>query len=153
MVNNDIGFVLLKLDNNPVYNNILDTIEQFITNRPLDQFVIFNSECSRTNNRNIPILHISHAKFFTGKLILFDIQSAIISKNFTNVSNRFLYTTNIPWAILTENRYVNWLEIYMHKNLELIVSDNILYDIYSILWKQPKGISEHFNYEQIKNFI
>ena len=153
MINQDVGFILLKLDNSPAYNVVLDTIYKFIEDRPFNQFVIFNSQCDKTDTRNIPILHVSHAQFFTGNLVLFDIASAIMSKAFTNVKNRFLYATDTPWTVSSKNRYYDWLEIYSNKNLEIIVANNSLYDIYNIVWKQPTGISENFNYEQIKNIL
>ena len=153
METNDIGFVLIKLNNDIVYNMIMDTINKFIQDRPFDQIVIFNSDNSRVGNKNIPILHLSHAQFFTGKLVLFDIPSTLVTKNFTNVSSRYLYATDTPWTHSLESMYTDWLEIYSHQNLELIVSNNALYDIYNIMWKKPRGISENFNYDQIKNII
>jgi hypothetical protein len=151
--NNDIGFVLIKLNNNPIFNQLLNTIKMFSVNNPFDQTVIFNSYCDTANTLGIPILHLSHAKFFYGKLFVFDLAGLFISKHFTNISKRYLYTNDIPWIKSSTTPYSNWLNMYNHDNLDIIVSDQQLYDIYNIAWKKPIGITETFDYEKIARLL
>jgi hypothetical protein len=149
----DIGFVSLKLTNTSFYENLLQTARQFIDNKPYDQIVVFNSFCDKIDTHSVPILHLNHAKFFNGNLILFDLASVLLTQSFTNIKKRFLYTKDTPWATSPTTKYTEWLKLYGSSNLDIIVPNHQLYDIYSICWKQPVGISENFHYEEIKNFI
>ena len=151
--NRDTGFVFIKLDNNNAYNRYFETIREFINNNPVDQTVIFNSYNERINTNNIPILHLSHAKFFYGNLFLFELGAAILSKNFTNINKRYLYVHNAPWLESPSSSYSIWKDVYGSENLEFITANQQIYDLYEICWKKPIGISENFTYEELSKII
>lgn len=149
----DIGFVILKLMNTPVYDSILETISSYVKARPYNQHIIFNSYSEKIVNNNIPILHIQQSQFFDGNLVLFDLPSVILSNRFPNIRNRFLYTTDTPWLQSPGTRFKEWQSLYVPKNLNIIVPNQSLYDIYKICWKEPVGIVEAFNYESLKSYV
>ena len=68
MKNRDIGFMLIKMYNNPMYDFILKSIKSCIDDNPFNHIVIFNSYCDRIDTMGIPILHLNQAKFFNGSL-------------------------------------------------------------------------------------
>jgi hypothetical protein len=150
---NDVGFVLLKLLNNNIYDNILQCLKSVSLARPYSQVVIFNSYSEKAETLNLPILHLKQCKFFTGTLFLFDLPSVILTSTFPNITNRILYIGDTPWTQSPATTHKEWTSLYNQSNLDFIVQTQELYDIYSICWKQPLTISENLNYEQIKSFI
>lgn len=152
-MNSDIGFVLIKLLNNNIYDNILHTISSFISHRPYQQHLVFNSYSERINTLNVPILHIQQAQFFNGTLILFDIPSIILSNKFPNVRKRILFTSDTHWTQSSSTMYEQWQSIYEQDNLDIIVTSPVLYDLYSICWKTPVAQVERFTYDELSKYI
>lgn len=150
---NDTGFVFIKLNNSAIYTKYFETIKKLIDENPLNQIVVFNSYNEKINTNSVPILHLSHAKFFYGDLFLFDLPSAMITQGFTNIKKRYLYVNSAPWLDSPSTNYKIWENIYGSDNLEFIAQNKTLYDLYSICWKQPVGISENFSYKEISSII
>lgn len=153
MINDDVGFLLIKLDNDPIYDSILQTIKEFENNNPYHQTIIFNSHCARINTYNLPILHLSQAQLFYGSLVIFDLQSIILTKNFPNLTKRVLYANSAPWEKAPQSHYKEWNSLYNQPSLDIVTSTQHLYNIYNICWKKPIGISEAFSYETFSKFV
>lgn len=152
-MNKNIGFVLIKLQNNPMQDKILQTIKKIEEKNIYGQTVIFNSFTDKADTLNLPILHLSQAQFFYGDLFLFDLASVIVTQKFPNINKRILYTNNLPWTSTNNNLYAEWESIYLQHNLDLLVDSESIYDIYDICWKKPIGIAEEFNYEKVVQYI
>jgi hypothetical protein len=148
----DLGIICIRLENTNTSDSILKTAKSLIDNNPYAQVCVFNSYSDVVQNHSVPLLHISQAKFFNGNLIIFDIPSLILSKNFINVSNRFYYAHETPWTEHTMP-FKYWSELFDADNLNIIAKNSYLYDIYDICWKKPIGISEDFSYETIKDLL
>jgi hypothetical protein len=151
--NNDIGFVLVKMHNHPIYDQILSTIDLFIKHNPLNQYVVFNSFSDKLNILNVPVLHLNQAKFFYGNLFVFDFVSCMITKNFPNIHKKYLYAQDIPWSSSPSTPNKEWENIIMDPELNIIAKNEHIYDLYNICWKSPIGLSEHFSYDELKNII
>lgn len=149
----DYGFVLLKLQDNPLIDKILDTITTISKNKPYNQICLFNSSNEKITYHNVPILHFNQSKFFYGNLFLFDIQSAILSNSYPNLHKRYFYATNIPWEKNISGDYREWKEIFESDNLEVIAANQHIADIYEICWKKPVAVAEEFTYEHIKPIL
>jgi len=149
----DIGFIMLKIDNNPTSNIIMKNISQFIVDNPYKQIVVFNSVNNRICNENVPILHLNQAKFFTGNIFIFDTMSLLFARNFTNIDTIFMYASNVFWSKNSYSKYLGIESLFSLKNLEFIVPNQELYDIYEMCWKKPLGICENFNYESLKTML
>jgi hypothetical protein len=149
----DLGFVLLNIDNSPIYEHIFNVVSEFYKRNTYSQTIIFSSNCLKTDTKNIPILHLSHAKFFNGSLVLFDIPSLLITQSFTNVYKKLFYASNIPWVNNSSGRYSEWYSIFTDQNLDIIAGNRDIYNIYEICWKKPISISENFNYESLQSII
>jgi hypothetical protein len=152
-MNKNIGFILIKLQNNQTHDNILQTIKQVEDNNIYGQTIIFNSYSERIDPYNLPILHLSQAQFFYGTLVLFDLASILLTQNFPNIEKRLLYTNSLPWLAANNTLYQEWKSLYMQDNLDFIVDSQATYDIYNTCWKQPLGIVEGFEYEKIKEYL
>lgn len=148
----DIGFVLLNIDNSPIYDKIFSTIKEFIDNNPYSQIVVFNSQCNKLNTNNIPILHLSHAKFFNGILFIFDAQSIIICKKFTNVYTKYFYAFDTPWNN-SNKEYGYWRNLIGDKDLNIITANDNLDNIYNICWKETCGVAKEFDYNELFKII
>lgn len=149
----DVGFIIVKLLNNKVCEDIVSTIKQIEKRNAYGQTIIFTSYSEKTNTYNLPVLHLSQAQFFTGTLFLFDLSSVILTSKFPNVKNRILYTNAAPWANNPQTSYEEWSSIYNQENLNILTNSQEMYDIYDICWKKPIGVSERFNYEEIAQFV
>lgn len=153
MIKSDIGFILLNIDNSPIYNTIFNTIDRFIKNHPYNEFLVFSSVCNKSDTMNVPVLHLSHSKFFNGMLITIDIPSLIITKKFTNYDKKYFYAFDTPWISMNKTPYLQWRNLLADQNLEIIASNKTIFDIYTICWKKPIGISEGFTYEELRSII
>lgn len=149
---NNLGFILINIDNSSYYDNIFKNIKLIIENNIYNHICIFNSSLSKLDTYNVPVLHLNQAKFFDGDLILFDLYGAMITKNFTNAKRKILYCKDIPWIKNRQIEYTEWSNYY-DDSIDFIVSNQYLYDIYEICWKKPLGIMEEFNYEQIQSVL
>jgi hypothetical protein len=152
-MNNDIGFILIKLQNDPIHDNILRTAKEIEKNNIYGQTVIFNSFSEKVETHNLPILHISQAQFFNGKIFIFDLPSIILTEKFPNITRRILYTNSSPWTISTNTQYKEWKSIYNQESLDILSGSKMIDDIYNICWKKTIGISERFSYEEIKEYL
>jgi hypothetical protein len=153
MKSKNLGLILIKLQNADIYNSIVDTTQKLIDNNPYNNICIFNSFCDKIDIKNIPILHLSHARFFQGDLIIFDIASLLLTKNFTNIKNRYFYAYNIPWIDDPSVLFHQWKSLFDHNNISIITKNQELFDIYELCWKKPIGITETFNYEELEQII
>lgn len=152
-MNQDIGFVLIKLLNNKIYDSILHTISEFIKARPYQQHMVFNSYSEKINTFNVPILHLQQAQFFYGKLIVFDIPSIILTNNFPNISQRILFTSDTHWTQSSSSMYQQWRSVYEQDNLDIMVTSPVLRDLYSMCWKTPVATVERFTYDELSKYI
>lgn len=143
--------MIINIENNEYYDNILKNIKLLIDNNPYNNIVIFNSNCDKVLTYNIPILHLSHAKFFKGDLWTFDLVSLIISKKFPNINKKILYCNDIPWIKNRNNLYNEWKDIY--NDIDFVASNQYIYDIYDMSWRKPLDIMESFNYEKIQHIL
>ncbi len=149
----DTGFTLLKIDNNTTNNVIFKCISKFIEDNPYQQAIVFNSSNNRICHDQVPILHLNQAKFFRGNLVIFDTMSLLFAKNFPNLDTIFMYCANTFWSDRSYSRYSYIESLFTLDNLEFIASNKKMYDIYKTCWKEPIGICENFNYEELKELI
>jgi hypothetical protein len=149
----NIGFMLIEADNGPLANKVFETVHKFTQMNPYGQNIIFTSKCEQIDNKTVPVLHLSHSKFFNGKLILTDIASLLITKNFTNYTNKYFYALDVPWLNNPKANYKQWSGLFNDPNLDIIAGDNDLYNIYDICWKKPLGIAENFDEEKLYSII
>lgn len=151
-MNVDNGFIILNLKNNIINDDIIKYAENSQNNNSYKQDILFTTNFELINSPQLPVLHISQSKFFYGNLFLFDINSIILTSQSPNLKNRYFYADNVPW-IDTKNNYNYWSSVFNSNNLEIIASNEQIYDIYTICWKKPLGISEKFNYETISRLL
>lgn len=152
MKTKNIGFLLTHIDNSITYNKLFEEISILIQKHPYHHICIFNSHCEKMNTMNIPLLHINQAKFFDGKLFVFDIPGLYLVKHFHLIKQKYFLAQDIPW-IKTQDAYAKWKNILMQNNLEVIASNQYVNDIYSICWKKPISIMESISNENISQLL
>jgi hypothetical protein len=148
----DIGYIILDLKANQLNDTIIKYAEESQGNNCFKEDIIFSTNNELINSPNLPILHISQSKFFYGDLFLFDTNSISLTSESPNIENRYFYATNIPW-VNNHHEYKYWVSLFHSNNLQIIASNQQIFDIYNICWKKPLGISETFNYDTISRFI
>lgn len=149
---NDLGFLILSIENTELFHNLLSSIKDFINNNPYKQICIFNSVSDKVNTFNIPLLHVKQAKFFHGDIIVFDLLSLMLIKNFPNIKNKYFFVNTIPWEH-NGFSFNEWKALIEQENLNIIAQNQAIYDIFDICWKSPIGIGENFSYETISKLI
>jgi hypothetical protein len=152
LINEKIGFVILNLTAN-TDDKILKTIKSVEQHNIFNSTIIFSSDISSINRYDLPILHINQSQFFDGILFLFDLPSIIMTNKFTNLKKRIFYTNSTPWLNNFNTNYKEWSSLYDQEFLQILSGSQENYDIMSICWKQPIGIMENFDYENIKKYI
>jgi hypothetical protein len=152
VLKHSLGFLLFNIDNSDSFDIILKNISELIKINYSSNIVIFSNNCDKINTYNIPILHVNHAKFFDGNLWLFDVLGIVFAKNFTNLNKKILYTNETPWIKNRNNSYNEWKQLYSN-DLDFVVANQYIYDIYSLCWKKPIEIMEKFDHEKIQDII
>ena len=148
----DLGFFAITLENNTLHENICQTISDYIKHHPKRQIVLFNQYCEKVDTKNIPILALSHSKYFSGNLVVFDLQSLVISLGSIKSKNVYYYTQSIPWQT-SYSEYENWAKIFSDNKLKVITGNSYLSDIYNIVWGNSFGICEEISYDKFSKFI
>lgn len=149
---NDIAFVVLELLNNKQYDFLLEEIAYLIKDNPYKQICVFNAYSEKIDTKNVPILPISHAKFFYGDAVVFDTMSLTLIKAFPNLINKYYYTRSIDW-LDGYNEYSVWHSLFDQDNLHIIAQNDTIYDAYDICWKKPIGIMSSFSHKELENVI
>lgn len=152
MIKNDIGFMLPVLDNNSFIVEICRTILTLINANKRMQICIFNHHTDMPNLHGVPILPISHAKYFKGDIFVFDISSLLIAVNFPGTNNIYYYVNETCWSSSYSN-YSAWKKIFSKDNIKIIANNQYIHDLYNIAWNNSIGISERFEYEEISKLL
>lgn len=149
---NDVGFFIPHISNDDLATDRLLQIKKLIDNNPFKQITIFNGTTERFDHMNIPILPISHARYFIGDLFLFDVMSLLITNSFPNVKNKYFYTNEVPW-INGYGSYQVWNQLLSQANLQILTVDEQLQDIYKICWDSSGAVIKIFSYEELANVL
>lgn len=129
----DIGFYIVNCDNSEKHNRIIDMINDMISKHPYDNIVLFNNRYQRIDKtKKFPILHLSHAKYFRGVLVYFDMKSATLAKSFPGPSKQIFCCDSLDWTDARSNRALLWSNIY--KNMNIITTEQKVADLIKICW-------------------
>ena len=148
----DLGILALNISNTKETLELINLAKTYYSHHPYDQTCFFNSFSEVINSENIPILHISQAKFFYGNLLTTDIESLILCHSFPNINKILFWSQNIPWQQDLKN-YKDWEKLFYNDKVQILAKNQEIYDIYDICYKKPQGIAERLNYEQIEQSL
>lgn len=148
----DLAFILLELNNNKEHDLLLGEIATLAKHNPYKQICVFNAYSEKIDNKNVPILPLSHAKFFNGDIMVFDTLSLMLIQHFPNIQKKYYYTHTTEWTI-THNNYSVWESLFNQPNLHIIAQNNTTYDIYNLCWQKPIAIMQSFSYQELKNVL
>lgn len=148
----DFGIIQFKLANIEAHQSIISTTTQFIEKRPSNQIVIFNSYNEMINNHKVPILHLSHSKFFYGNIVTMDIESLEFAQNCTNKKSIIYYADSIPWEKNIQS-FKYWKQLFDNADTKVVALNQTIYDIFSIGICKPLLIAPEFSYETFKDIL
>ena len=148
MIKNDLGFIIPTLQNTQYHNNLCGLVKLLIDNNKRFQFCIFNQYNELIDNKCVPLMPISHARYFDGDLIILDFNSLILAINFPLIHNIYYFTNTMPWADLY-NSYTGWKNIFTKNNLKVFTGSEDIADIYRIAWNIEAQTMQEINYENI----
>ena len=148
----DIGFYIVNCDNSEKHNTIIELINMIITNHPYDNITLFNNKYQRIDKvKKFPILHLSHAKYFRGTLVYFDMKSATLAKSFPGPSKQIFCCESLDWAGNLSNRAILWQNIY--HNMNIVTTSQKVADVLDICWTLNVKKISGFNEEEFYNVI
>jgi len=93
---------------------------------------------------------------FKGDAISTDINSTISLLNCHTIKNKYFYIWDLEWMGINNQELYDidsLCDIYMNPELKLIARSKEHYDIITSCWKEPVGIVEGFNYEELTQVI
>jgi len=152
MIKNDIGFVLPSLKNEEQSYLMCSLIRLLINKHPKTQFCIFNQHSDLVNTHNVPMLPMSHARYFHGDLFVFDFPSLVISINFPTIQNIYYFTNAIPWST-SYNEYESWVDIFVRDNLKIITHNEDIGNIYEMMWNNKLSVIKELNYDTVLSIL
>lgn len=152
MIKNDLGFVLPTLENNPSHINLCELISLLIDRNKKYQFCIFNQYSSLVDTRSVPLMPMSHAKYFIGDLVVLDFPSLVLSINFPTIKNIYYFTNNIPWST-SYYEYKDWKHIFQKNNLKIFSASEDITKIYSMMWNIKTKTIKEINYDTIISIL
>lgn len=148
----DIGFYVVNCDGSPKHNQIIDIMNKMIVDNPYDNIVLFNNKYQRIDaNKKFPILHLSHAKYFRGTLIYFDMKSATLAKTFPGPSNQIFCCDTMDWRQQADSRAIVWQNIY--RNMNVVSTDKSMCDILNICWDLKVKYIPELNHKELYSVI
>lgn len=150
--NKDLGIIAPKLLNDEKTTEIISFCKEYFSNNPYNQVCLFNSFCDRISCDNIPILHLSQAKFFYGQLIVSDIKDLDLSLSFPNVYKTLFFCSNIPWENEIRN-YKEWENIFYNEKVEIVAHNQKIYDLFSLFYKKPITTMQGLKYDKIQQYL
>lgn len=151
-IKHDLGFLLLDLQMSPSHDVIMKQIADIIEKNPYKQVCVFNNYCERFDNYNVPILPVSHAKFFDGDLLMLDSISIILSKDFPLTKRKYLYLNSPIWKD-AYNPYTLWETLLNHENINYLATNKEIADIIEVCWNKKANIVNNFDSMEIINAL
>ena len=98
------------------------------------------------------VFELKQAYGFTGPLMVFDANCVKTLKNMPSTNKKYFYVWDLEWLYINQ-AYEENVKIYQDDSIELIARSKPHYDLLSKCWKNPVGIVEDFNYEQLNKII
>lgn len=151
----NIGFYIPNIHQQiEEHRYIIENINKLCEIRPYDNIVIFNNYFQLIDqNKKYYVLSANHAKYFTGLLFMFDIQSAFLTQTFPGPDKQIIYMQTPEWANKPNMPYTLWYNIFMSNKFDTISGNNDISNLISICWKPSLAQIEKFNYKEIDNVI
>lgn len=152
MIKNDVAFILPSLKNDDRSAPLCQLISMLINNHRNKQFCIFNQHCDLPNTYHVPLLPVSHARYFVGDLIVLDFPSLVLAVNFPLIKNIYFITNSMPWTT-SYSSYDLWKNIFVKDNLHIVATSDSVADIYRILWNNCNHQIKEINYESLLSIL
>lgn len=152
MIKNDVGFMIPSLKNDEKSYPLCKLISLLIENHRNKQFCIFNQHCDLPNTHKVPLLPISHAKYFIGDLIVLDFPSLVLTINFPLVKNIYYITNSMPW-LTSYSSYSLWKNIFLKKNLNIVATTDDVKNVYNMLWNNCNHKIQEINYDSLLSIL
>jgi hypothetical protein len=152
MIKNDVGFVLPVINNENNSEALCKLISILIDKHRDKQFCIFNQHSYVSDTNNVPLLPMSHARYFTGDLFVMDFASLLICSNFPSTKNIYYFTNSAPW-MSSYNAYSLWNDLFSKKNLNIVTNNPEMSDIYNIIWNIKTILIKELSYESLLSIL
>lgn len=142
----NLAFIIKELRNDAFSLSVIKMVSDFIEKRPLDNISLFTSFCDAIDTGTAPILHISHASYFSADIIALDFESLVFSATFTQKKKLIYYAQNLPWSDKVY-KYHELQKLFLPQYTNRVISINdTIAQFYSKFFGQPEYISNNLTY-------
>jgi hypothetical protein len=148
----DIGFYITSIEGSNK-DLLINAINEYVASHPYDNVVVFNDKYDALANNNFYTLHISHAKYFKGILFVFDINDASLVISFPAPKYKIFVANQPYWQNYKMNPYKTWMQIFNNPDMNIVVNNQSMFDIYETCWKPPLCIMSSINAKEIENVL
>ena len=152
MIKNDIGFIIPNLYNDDQSNALCEIISGLISQNKKYQFCIFNQHNELIDTKNVPLMPISHARYFAGDMVILDFPSLVMAINFPTTKNIYYFTNGMPRST-SYNAYETWKKIFCNNKLQIFTNSDDITSIYSMLWNIKAETIKEINYVTISSIL
>jgi hypothetical protein len=152
MIKNDIGFIIPNLYNDDQSNALCEIISSLISQNKKYQFCIFNQYNELIDTKNVPLMPVSHSRYFPGDLVILDFPSLVMAGNFPTTKNIYYFTNSMPWST-SFNSYESWKKIFCNDKLKVFTNSDDITSIYNMLWNIKAQTIQEINYVTISSIL
>lgn len=150
--NKDLGIIVTSMSNDNETLNATLFAKEYLSHYSYNQVCFFTGLYESLSSQNIPVLHLSQAKFFYGNLLVTDIENLQLCLDFPNVHKILFFANDIPWMIQEKN-YKDWEDVFYNDKVNIIAKNQMINDIFELCYKTPICISERLSYEDIQEYL
>lgn len=146
---NKIGVLINNLGPNQLAYYLIKHGNKFVESGYNDLVAFFYEISPECAGLKFSAMNLSEAYNYNGILVATDTNSASRILEFPGTTNKFFYVWDLEWTKVPEKQFENLSVVYNNDKLPLIVRSQVHYDILKKIWKEPIGICEDANAEQL----
>lgn len=146
---NKIGVLLNNLGPSQLAYYLIKNGNTFVENGTNDLVAFFYEIAPECMRPNFAIMNLSEAYNYNGILIATDVNSASRIIEFPGTVNRFFYVWDLEWVRFSKKQFEDMSVVYNNDRLPLIARSQTHYNLLKRIWKEPIGICEDANIEQL----
>lgn len=144
-----IGVVLNNMGACQLAYYLIKKGNQFVESGDKDLVAFFYEIAPECMRPNFASMNLSEAYNYDGLLVATDANSASRIIEFPGTTNRFFYVWDLEWVRMQNKQFEDLSVIYNNDRLPLIARSKTHYDLIKKIWKEPIGICEDADIEQL----
>jgi hypothetical protein len=148
------GVLIDGLNNNQLTHTLLFNLNKIIQTSPNYSPTIFYQSIGQSSMPSMAAkVHYCNAWNYPHTLIATNLNTASILLNCIRPKKRLFYVHDPEWVFLNCPPFELVNNIYNNPKIQLIARSKSHFDLIKRVWKEPIGIVENFNIEQLVGYV